>query len=58
MDDELLDLLAHELGEVHHWEQECPGVYYVSILPAIGSGGDEGEGIPHAAKQRSPNERA
>ena len=33
---ETLDLLAHELGEIYHWEEECPGVYYLSILPTIG----------------------
>ena len=30
MDNELLDLLAYELGEIHRWEEECPGVYYLS----------------------------
>lgn len=40
MDDELIDLLAHELGEIYRWEKECPGVYYVSILPTIGNGGE------------------
>lgn len=33
MDDELLDLLACELGEIHHWEEECPSVYYLAVLP-------------------------
>ena len=33
MDSELLDMLAHELGEIFRWEKECPGVYYLSILP-------------------------
>ena len=40
MDDELLDLLARELGEAHYWEQECPGVYYLSIRPTIRNGGE------------------
>ena len=40
MNSELLDLLSHELGEIYHWEQECPGVYYLSILPTIGNGGE------------------
>ena len=35
---ETLDLLAHELGEIYHWEEERPGVYYLSILPTIGEG--------------------
>ena len=33
MDSEFLNLLAGELGEINRWEQECPGVYYLSILP-------------------------
>lgn len=33
MDDELLDLLACELGEIHRWEEECPSVYYLAVLP-------------------------
>ena len=33
MDNELLDMLAHELGEISRWEKECPGVYCLSILP-------------------------
>ena len=33
MDDDLLDLLAYELGEIHRWEEECPGVYYLAVLP-------------------------
>lgn len=40
MDRETFDLLAHELGEIYHWEEECPGVYYLSILPTIGEGGE------------------
>ena len=33
MDNDLLDLLAYELGEIHRWEEECPGVYYFAVLP-------------------------
>ena len=33
MDSEFLDMLANELGEISHWKEECPGVYYLSILP-------------------------
>ena len=40
MSDELLDLLTGELGEIAHWEEECPGVYYLSILPTIEAGGE------------------
>lgn len=36
MTDELLDSLAHELGEIHRWEEECPGVYYLAVLPDAG----------------------
>lgn len=32
MDDNLLDLLARELGEIYRWEEECPGVYYLAVL--------------------------
>ena len=32
MDNDLLDLLACELGEIYRWEEECPGVYYLVIL--------------------------
>lgn len=32
MDDNLLKLLAQELGEIHRWEEECPGVYYLAAL--------------------------
>lgn len=32
MDDDLLDLLAYELGDIHRWEEECPGVYYLAVL--------------------------
>lgn len=38
--DELLDLLTYELGEIAHWEEECPGVYYLSVLPTIEAGGE------------------
>ena len=40
MNKETLDLLAHELGEIYHWEEECPGVYYLSILTTIEEGGE------------------
>lgn len=40
MSDELLDLLTYELGEIAHWEEECPGVYYLSVLPTIKAGGE------------------
>lgn len=33
MNDELLYLLANELGEILQWEEECPSVYYLSVLP-------------------------
>jgi len=32
MDDGLLDLLATELGEIYSYDEECPGVYYLSVL--------------------------
>lgn len=40
MDEEMLDLLAYELGEIYLWEKQCPGVYYLSIKPTIGDGGE------------------
>ena len=40
MGDELLALLAYELGEIYLWEEQCPGVYYLSILPTMGEGGE------------------
>ena len=40
MDNDLLDLLACELGEIYRWEEECPGVYYLSILTTIEEGGE------------------
>lgn len=33
MDSDFLDMLANELGEISHWKEECPGVYYLSFLP-------------------------
>lgn len=36
---ELLDSLVYELGEIHRWEEECPGAYYLAIL--LESGGAE-----------------
>ena len=33
MGDELLSLLETELGTVITWEEECPGVYYLSVQP-------------------------
>ena len=32
MDNDLLDLLACELGEIYRWEEECPGAYYLAVL--------------------------
>ncbi len=40
MDNALLDLLAYELGEVRSWKEECPGVYYLNVLPANGTCGE------------------
>lgn len=40
MDKKLLGLLAYELGEIAYCEEECPGVYYLSILPTIEEGGE------------------
>ena len=36
MDEEMLDLLAYELGEIYLWEKQCPGVYYLSIHDIAG----------------------
>lgn len=33
MNRDLLDVLARELGEIHTWMEECPGVFYLSVLP-------------------------
>ena len=33
MDNELLSLLNHELGQIQDWEELCPGVYYLGVLP-------------------------
>lgn len=33
MTDELLYLLTSELGKIQQWEEECPGVYYLAVLP-------------------------
>lgn len=33
MDSELLNMLENQLGEINCWKEECPGVYYLSILP-------------------------
>lgn len=38
MYDELLNLLAAELGEIRLCEEECPGVYYLYALPENGCG--------------------
>ena len=38
MNDELIDLLTHELGKILQWEEECPGVYYIGVLPDGGTG--------------------
>lgn len=40
MDNKSLGLFAYELGEIACWEEECPGVYYLSILPTIEKGGE------------------
>lgn len=40
MNDKLLDLLTCELGEVRSWKEECPGVYYLNVLPANGTCGE------------------
>jgi len=32
MGDELLDLLATELGEIYSYDEGRPGVYYLSVL--------------------------
>lgn len=31
MSDAMLNLLAHELGPVVDWEEQCPGVYYLAV---------------------------
>ena len=33
MNDKLLSQFASELGTILQWEEECPGVYYLGILP-------------------------
>ena len=33
MNDELLSLLNHELGEVMDWEELCPGIYSLGVRP-------------------------
>lgn len=33
MNDELLNLIETELGEIKSWEEECPGIYYLSVQP-------------------------
>ena len=40
MGNELLALLVYELGEIYLCEEQCPGVYYLSILPTMGKGGE------------------
>lgn len=40
MDNEILNLLSYELGEIHIWEEQCPGVLYLSVLPTVGLGGE------------------
>lgn len=39
MTDELLYLLTNALGKILQWEEECPSVYYLNVLPEDGSGG-------------------
>lgn len=38
MNDELIDLLTHELGKILQWEEECPGIYYIGVLSDEGTG--------------------
>lgn len=45
MDDELLYLLANEVGKILQWEEECPGVYYLSVLPED----EKGSGLEYYA---------
>lgn len=48
--------MAYELGEVHCWEEECPSVYYLSVLPTIEKGGQYYavlEGAPITQKARA-----
>lgn len=33
MNNELLSLLNHELGQIQEWEELCSGVYYLGVLP-------------------------
>ena len=33
MDSELLNMLENQLGEINCWKEECPDVYYLSVLP-------------------------
>ena len=33
MSDEMLHLLAQELGSIVEWEEQCPGVYYLATEP-------------------------
>lgn len=33
MDQNLMESLAHDLGEIYRWEEECPGVYYLAVIP-------------------------
>ena len=40
MDDDLLDLLTCELGEIYRWEEECPGVYYLAVLLDAANAGE------------------
>lgn len=39
MDKKLAELLADELGKNLHWEEKCPGVYYLSVSSEDGRGG-------------------
>lgn len=38
MNNELLSRLTSELGTILQWEEECPGVYYLGVLPEDGVG--------------------
>lgn len=36
MNDKLLNILSYELGDILRWEEECPGVYYLAVMPTGG----------------------
>ena len=45
MTDELLYQLTNELGKILQWEKECPGVYYLGVLPED----EDGNGLEYYA---------